>query len=160
MLPSVSSALLASGGLCLAACTSDSSAAPRGAWFDEITVQRINFVEPDGTLRLILTNRDRMPGIFVKETEYPHPNPAERNAGLLFYNEEGTENGGLQFGGKQGTSGGSLTFDQYEQDQVVQIVGVDEPNQRTAGIKVSDRPDRSIANDLQEWPSLCGTRRS
>lgn len=133
---------------------SDSSSPPRGTYFDEITVQRINLVEPDGTVRLILTNRDRTPGVLVKGTEYPHPNPAERNAGLLFYNEEGTENGGVQFGGKQGTSGGGLTFDQYEQDQVVELVGIDEPNQRTAGMQVWDRPDRSIAIDLQEWPSL------
>src|ERR1051325_7880837 len=80
--------------------------------FDEIQVHRINVVEPDGTLRMVISNRDRLPGVIVKGKE---SKPFDRpEAGMLFYNDEGSENGGLIFGGHRNEkgevvdSGGSL----------------------------------------------------
>jgi hypothetical protein len=42
-------------------------------YFDEINVGRINVVEPDGTLRLMIANRPQFPGSYVhgKEIEPP-----------------------------------------------------------------------------------------
>src|SRR3982750_3341477 len=37
--------------------------------FEEITVERINVVEPDGTLRLIISDKARAPGIYIKGKE-------------------------------------------------------------------------------------------
>ena len=34
--------------------------------FDEINVKRINVVEPDGTLRMVISDHARLPGIVVK----------------------------------------------------------------------------------------------
>jgi hypothetical protein len=133
--------------LVLAACTSTTS-------FDEITVGRINVVERDGRLRMVVSNTERSPGIIVKGVEHRHPNPSQRGAGLVFFNDEATENGGLVFGGKQGSSGGGLSFDQYEQDQVVQLLSNDEPGRREAGIRVWDRPDRSILDTLNEYARI------
>lgn len=65
--------------------------------FDEITVHRINIVEPDGTIRLVLTNTSNSPSIYIKNKEYPHPN-GRKAAGLIFFDEEGTEDGGLACG--------------------------------------------------------------
>jgi hypothetical protein len=121
--------------------------------FDEINVHRINVCEPDGTLRLVISNKARFPGLIIRGKEYRHPRP---QAGMLFFNDEGTENGGLIFSGhkdKDGKiidSGGSLTFDQYEQDQIVQIEGSYDSNDHFAGLSVFDRPDRPIEKDLQE----------
>src|ERR1700679_437493 len=72
--------------------------ARKGA-FDEIDVHRINVVEPDGTLRMTISDRAEFPGMIIKGKELPH---ASRNdsAGMLFFNDEGTENGGMIFGGK------------------------------------------------------------
>jgi hypothetical protein len=125
--------------------------------FDQIDVQRINVWEPDGTLRMVISNKARFPGLIIRGKEYPHPRP---QAGMLFFNDEGTENGGLIFGGhkdKDGKvidSGGSLTFDQYEQDQIVQIEGSHDSNGHFAGLIVFDRPDRPIEKDLQESPRI------
>src|SRR5438552_2410389 len=90
---------------------------------DEIDVHRINVREPDGTLRLVISNRTRLPGVIVKGKEQPK---VERpQAGMLFYNDEGSENGGLVFSGRRNAngdvmdSGGSLSFDQYGSNQVV-----------------------------------------
>lgn len=42
----------------------------RPATFEEIDVQRINLREPDGTLRMVVSNRTRFPGGMVKGREY------------------------------------------------------------------------------------------
>ena len=121
------------------------------ASFTEIDVQRINVREADGTLRMVISNEGSFPGIPVRGGEVPHPSRDGR-AGMLFMNDEGTELGGLIFAGKQEngvkSSGGSLTFDGYEQDQTIQLLGIQEGRTRISGLMVSDRPDESIDFDL------------
>src|ERR1051325_2780338 len=63
--------------------------------FGEIDVERINVVEKDGSIRLVISNRDRSPGLMQRGEPFT---PPTRRAGLIFYNDEGTENGGLIFG--------------------------------------------------------------
>jgi hypothetical protein len=119
---------------------------PRNTTMDEITVQRINIVEPDGTPRMILSNHAKLPGVLVHGKEKPLDRP---QAGLIFLNDEGSEIGGLIFGGKKDKdgkvrdSGGSLSFDRYEANQVVQLLGVDDSEDRLAGLMVSDSPSGS-----------------
>jgi len=115
--------------------------------FEEIDVQRINIVEPDGTVRLVLSSKALFPGIIFKKKEYPHPN--RKTAGILFFNDEGTENGGLTFGGEKASDGkvsayGHLSFDQYNQDQVLVLNAGEEGGSRRARLSIWDRPDYSI----------------
>jgi hypothetical protein len=111
--------------------------------FDEINVHRINVVEPDGTLRMVIADHARLPGIIVRGKEQPLARP---QAGMLFYNDEGTETGGLIFGGHRNDkgevvdSGGSLSFDKYGANQIVQLAGVDDREDRFAGLIVLDSP--------------------
>jgi len=118
-------------------------ARPRGKSFDEITVHRINVVEPDGTLRMVISNHDRLPGIIVHGKERPFERP---QAGMIFLNDEATEIGGLIFGGHRNAkgeivdSGASLSFDRYEANQIVQLIGVDDKEDRFAGLAVIDSP--------------------
>ena len=120
-------------------------ASPKRKSFDEITVHRINVVEPDGTLRMVISDHARLPGIIVHGKEQPFARP---QAGMLFYNDEGSENGGLIFGGRRNAkgevvdSGGSLSFDKYGADQIVQLAGVDDKEDRFAGLIVSDNNRR------------------
>jgi hypothetical protein len=86
--------------------------------FAQLDVERINFVEPDGMPRLILYNSSHTPGIILRGKNHPHPNRRPQ-AGILYFNDEGTENGG------------TLTFDQFDQDQVVSLGG---------GLAVWDQP--------------------
>ena len=122
--------------------------------FGEIDVERINIVEPDGTYRMIISDRTRFPGLIIKGKEYPHD---RQTAGALFFNDEGTENGGLIFGGKKEKDGttssyGHLSFDAYEQDQVFTIDAGHEGTKRRSGLAVIDRPDYPIVEliDLME----------
>lgn len=115
--------------------------------FRHVIAERIDVVEPDGTLRQVLYSRARDPGIIVKGKNFEHPTRAK--SGMLFYNDEGSEVGGLIFHGKKRqdgtfTSGGSLTFDAYEQDQIVQILGTRTDGEQTSGLLVTDRPRKPM----------------
>ena len=128
--------------------------APNANNLDEITVHRINVVESDGTLRMVISNRDRLPGVIVRGKEQPKVDRPQ--AGMIFYNDEGSENGGLIFGGRRNAkgeivdSGGRLSFDQYDANQVVQLAGVDDKEARFAGLAVSDSVSQG-SNQRRIW---------
>src|ERR1019366_6557693 len=117
--------------------------APTNQDFDEIIVHRIKVVEPDGTLRMVISNHDRFPGVIEKGKELgPNPRPG---AGMLFLNDEGTENGGLIFGGRGdangmlAAAGVSLSFDKYGvPGNMVQLAGISDDNDRFAGLRIKD----------------------
>src|ERR1043166_506643 len=83
----------------------------------EITLERINVVDADGTLRLVISNKERMhPGVIggkVLKRERPY-------AGFLFFNDQGDEAGGLTLKGSERngtrTADAGLMFDQLGQD--------------------------------------------
>ena len=143
-------ALIAYSGVLTAVCVAVMvSGAVQGigpARFTEIDVERINVREPDGTLRMVISNQTAFPEIPYRGREVAHP--GRDTAGMLFMNEEGTEVGGLIFGGKDEdgvrSSGGSLTFDGYEQDQTVQIMGIQRGSRRVSGLFVTDRPEEPM----------------
>jgi len=130
----------------LAAFTLSGAVAATPQSFDEIDVHRINVKEPDGTLRLVISNHARLPGVIGRGQE--HAKVDRPQAGLLFYNDEGSENGGLVFAGRrtaQGEvrdSGGMLTFDRYAGSQIVQLAGVHDSTDHIVGLIVSDTDDR------------------
>ena len=130
---------------------------PRKLSLDELDVQRINVREPDGTLRLVISDAASAPGIIIKGKEYPHPD--RKAAGMIFYNDEGSENGGLIFGGekdKDGTreSHGHLSFDAYEQDQTMALDSHQEKEGRYTKLQFNDYPDYSILEEIQLLDSV------
>jgi hypothetical protein len=128
---------------------------------DELTVQRLNVVDANGTLRFVLSNKDRMhPGVLDGVT-INRPRPV---AGMLFFNDEGDEVGGLTYTGTDDNgrrANAGLMFDQLKQDQTVGISYSESNGQRTAGLQVWDRSDQPLsdlikglnaANALPEGP--------
>jgi hypothetical protein len=118
--------------------------------FAEIDVERINVIEKDGTLRLVIANSTRSPAPVSKGKVFGKPGG---RPGLIFYNDKGGENGGLGFAGRlengKVNSFGSLTFDQYNQDQVVALQYSEEAGQRRAGLTILDRPDVALADVIE-----------
>ncbi len=59
---------------CAIAMTTSAGAdtTPAKAAFDEIDVKRINIREDDGTIRMIVSNTSRSPGIIMHGKERPH----------------------------------------------------------------------------------------
>jgi hypothetical protein len=119
------------------------SAASEVTEFDRIRVHRIDVVEPDGTPRLLISNRSAFPGELYRGKESKRTDRSD-SAGMLFINDEGTEDGGLIFGGAkvsgQPSSFSHLSFDQYEQDQTVVLGTALEDGRRTEGIQLNDAP--------------------
>jgi hypothetical protein len=116
--------------------------------FGIITARRINIVEPDGTVRLTLSNRADFPGAWSHGKESPRPDRREA-AGMLFMSEEGTEQGGLIWGANQlpdGTieSHGHLSLDQYEENQVFALDAGQEGKDKFSRITIADQGDFPI----------------
>jgi len=65
---------------------------PASATFDTLTVQRINVVDPDGKMRLIIANSARLPGATKNGKAYPRS--INNAAGFLFMDTKGDETGG------------------------------------------------------------------
>jgi hypothetical protein len=113
--------------------------------FDEITVGRINIIEPDGTKRMVISNRAQFPGDFMEGKERPRPDRREF-AGMIFINEKGTENGGfIQKGSMTAdgkvSSGLALSFDRFRQDQALQLINNDSAVHQLTGIRINDVPN-------------------
>ena len=147
--------------------------------FETISARRINIVEPDGTVRLTISNRSDFPGAWNRRKEYPRPDRREA-AGMLFMSEEGTEQGGLIWGAGQLPDGSiqnhvHLSFDQYEENQVFAIDAGQEGKDKFSRITMVDQGTYAIdekrkANEAIEklpsneqdaaWENFFATHRS
>jgi hypothetical protein len=115
--------------------------------FAEIDVERINIVEPDGKLRLVISNRPRSIGPIYQGRPFGYPGGGR--PGLIFFNDEGTENGGLTFTGRRREDGSyaastGMSFDQFNQDEVLTLRYSDDNGRKTTGITIADRDERDI----------------
>lgn len=130
--------------------------APR-ARFSEIDVERINIVEPDGKLRMVISNRPRSIGPIYQGKPFGYQGGGR--PGIIFFNDEGTENGGLTFAGKRGDDGkyaasSGFSFDQFNQDQVVYLQYADENGRRRMGLTIADRADANIYDLINERDAI------
>jgi hypothetical protein len=86
--------------------------------FGEIDVERINVVEKDGKLDMVISNQTRQhPGISNgKIIKRSGPRPP----GMIFFDQTGDEMGGLIFGDNGGKGHfGSFTWDKAQNDQTI-----------------------------------------
>jgi hypothetical protein len=131
------------------AALAEQPAAPQK--IDELTVQRLNVVDANGTLRLVLSNKDRMhPGVMDGVT-INRPRPV---AGLIFFNDEGDEVGGLAYSGEerngQRRANAQLAFDQLKQDQTIAISYSEANGERSTGLQVWDRADTRLSELIKK----------
>lgn len=121
------------------------------AEFVQIDVQRLNVVEADGKPRVIIQSHADAEHVW-KGKEHAHR--SHGGGGFLFFNDDGSEAGGMGFASSSDSKGqyarSNLNFDQYQQDNTLQLVYVDDNGNRSAGVQVNDRPNESI---LPRWRS-------
>lgn len=106
--------------------------------FEEIDVERINVVEKDGKLKMVISNAQRQhPGSVDGK---PIPRDDGRPAGMLFFNERGDEVGGLIITGDSGKGQySSLTFDKFRGDQTIALQHLENSEGNYfAGLSVND----------------------
>jgi len=134
-----------------------------------ITARRINIVEPDGTVRLTISNRSDFPGAWNRRKEYSRPDRREA-AGMLFMSEEGSEQGGFIWGASQLPDGSiqnhaHWSFDQYEENQVFAIDAGQEGKDKFSQITMTDQGDypieekRKANEEIDSYPRKSRRRR-
>jgi hypothetical protein len=113
--------------------------------FEEIDVERINIVEKDGKLKMVISNQERQhPGIDDGKIIDRHGQP--RWPGILFFNERENECGGLTYrGGQDKGAGAGLSFDKFRQDQIMQLYyGERSDGKNAVGLVIWDRTPREV----------------
>lgn len=128
--------------------------------FKEINVERLNIVDPAGKVKMSLFNQDNIPPVLMEgEDILPGHRQKDPISGILFYNQHDDECGGLIYGnGKDGngneTVSASLTFDQFKQDQVMQMRYVEENEERHYGFSIFDRPSTPLPELIKEYENI------
>ena len=106
--------------------------------FKEINVERINVLEPDGSLKMVISNSSMQhPGMMNGKSL----GKRDRDPGIIFFNEEKDEVGGLLYSGneKEGATF-VLSVDQYKNDQVMQYMHyTNDEGQNRYGLQLWDR---------------------
>jgi hypothetical protein len=125
--------------------------------FVEIDVERLNIVEPDGKLRMVLSNRPRSIGPIYKGEPFGYAGGTR--PGMIFFNDEGSENGGFTFTGRRNAQGRyqastHFAFDQFDQDQILFLQYSDNNGQRRTGLTVQDRAERNIYDLVKQRDSI------
>ena len=110
--------------------------------FTEIDVERINIIEKDGTLKMVISNQKRQHPGMMDGKMLPE---RVREAGMIFFNTEGDECGGLVYDGTKNEAGMALSVDQYKSDQVMQLNYSEDVHSgkrlKTYGLKLWDRSE-------------------
>lgn len=135
------------GAVTLALCWSKVAASqPETTLVDTLDVHRINVREDDGTIRMIIASKDHSPGYIIDNK--PVQGPTRPTAGIVFYNDDGSERGGLEYSGKMiggaPTTSAELGFDQFGQNEVVALTQDQSDAGRSGGLMIADRPDAPV----------------
>lgn len=120
--------------------------------FEEIDVERINIIEKNGELKMVISNSARQHPGMMKNKLFP---ARKREAGMIFFNGVGDECGGLVYDGDPvNGSGMVVSFDQYENDQVMQMQyneGLENNlRKRSYGLKLWDRSEQMPVDRLMK----------
>ncbi|MCL7713329.1 hypothetical protein [Stenotrophomonas mori] len=107
-----------------------------------LDVERINIVEPDGSVRLVISNASRFPLPRLDGKDYPR---AVQPAGLVFYDAKGDEMGGLALTDTPAGRIAALAFDypNYDALGLVTRVGADNRSAMT-GLQINSHPPAGL----------------
>ncbi|RED51103.1 hypothetical protein [Cohnella lupini] len=121
-----------------------------------IDVENLNIVDNDGNIKMTLFSKGNVPPPMMDGKDIlPGHRQNDPVSGIIFYNGEGDECGGLLFGSEKKEngeyhSGLSITFDQYKQDQIVQMDVDDRNGEQTYGFHIYDRPNIPLPEIIEK----------
>ncbi len=123
---------------------------------DEIDVGRINIVEKDGQIKMVISNRERFPDPGNVVTGKFQKRAGLKSPGITFYNEKGDECGGLIYTSKEEPdgkylSGSLLALDKYNGDQVMGMQYEEANGKRIVGLNIWDQPDVPVAEQRSNY---------
>ncbi|MEM7572271.1 MAG: hypothetical protein AAF433_05205 [Bacteroidota bacterium] len=92
---------------------------PQDARFEELQVERLSIVGPDGHLYIAISNPERQ-AMATTHGVINDPDGGPRDIpGIIFFNRVGDEIGGIIYDGTDTTSTQTISFDQQKNDQVM-----------------------------------------
>ncbi len=105
----------------------------------KVTAQRFNIVEPDGALKMVLSNSEKQHNGIINGDTLPE---RECPAGLIFFNSVGDESGGLVYDGNKEEAGFVISVDQFRNDQIMQLQHIEDVagKERKYGLQLWDYP--------------------
>jgi hypothetical protein len=99
--------------------------ARQNASFDRLTVHRIDVMDREGKLAMVITSHDDFPPPIINGKAM-HRNGGADSNGIIFYNQRGDEQGALDWSGRIAsdgsyTSANTLSYDSVTTDQMLQV---------------------------------------
>src|SRR6185295_6503264 len=122
----------------------------------EVDVERINVVETDGTVKLVIANRERAPDQISEGQSRPRA-VDNKSPGITFFDDAGDEAGGLKVRGDRRAGPSArrhLLFDQHRGDQALGLISDENETGRTAGLTVWDRPDLPLPEVVARYDRI------
>jgi len=108
----------------------------------ELTVERINIVDPSGVSRLVISNAERFPLPTLNGKEYPR---AVHPAGIVFYDAKGSEMGGIAITDASTGRVSALAFDYPNYDAMGMVTRVSpDGKDALAGLQINSRPPADL----------------
>lgn len=121
---------------------------------DELTVKRINIVDEEGNLRMVISNEKRQHPGRIDGKDLPS---RQRPSGIIFFNSFGDECGGLVYDGNAMNAGMVLSVDKFRDDQLMQLQYVENTmfKQRKYGLQLWDYPkENTYAERVSRYSAL------
>ena len=119
-----------------------------------LSAERLEIVEPDGSLSMVLANSMR-PAVGTIDGKVVMEGQEEERRGtptIVFFDGQGDEVGGMAFGVRETADGYNavrhLSLDAHNQDQAVVLKHYQSPEGSTSGLEIVDRPDISLLDGL------------
>jgi hypothetical protein len=119
--------------------------------FGEIDAERVNIVETNGQVEMVISDKDHLPGPGNIVSGKFGERQGLKESGILFYNDSGDESGGILYGSQGNTAGSILTFDKHSGDQVLFLQSEEDGARRKVGFNVLDQPDVSPEEQNRNW---------
>jgi len=124
--------------------------------YKELTAERLNIVEKDGTLRMVISNKARQHPGRMDSKDLP---TRERPAGMIFFNDQGDEDGGIVYDGDKNSASMTYSIDQWKNDQIMQLQYAQGKNDksfsRSYGLKLWERDDQfTLTKQIAFYDSL------
>jgi hypothetical protein len=117
----------------------------RLASFDRLTVHRIDVVDREGKLAMVLAAHDDFPPPVVNGKPVTRSSGSDEN-GIVFFNQRGDEQGALMWDGRVAADGSyssanTLSYDSVRSDQLLQVDDATENGRQSAYVIGWNRPD-------------------
>jgi hypothetical protein len=108
------------------------------AQFEEITVERLNIVGPDGTPQVVLSNQDRFPPpVLGGDTLQGARSIAP--SGMVFYDASGNEAGGFAVVSTEGGARRAALIFDYSNSEAIGLGALDTQENYSSSLTIADR---------------------